>query len=231
MRKIFTLLCLSICLTFALRAQVLVSTEPMLKNAILEEFTGIHCQFCPDGHAIAQSIVDNNPGRAFTIAIHQGGYASPYSGEPDYRTPFGDALANQTGLTGYPAGTVNRHVFTGSSTALGRGSWVASCDQIMQEISPVNIGIQSDYEPSTRQLTIQVELYYTSSSTASSNFINVALIQDSIYGPQTGGNPSTNYRHMHMLRHLITGQWGDEVTWLHVPTHTPFLNHISLFQP
>ncbi len=212
MRKIFTLLTFSLFLTFSISAQVLVSTEPMLKNAILEEFTGIHCQYCPEGHAIAQSILDNNPGRAFTIAIHQGSYASPNTGEPDYRTPFGNAIANQTGLTGYPSGTVNRHVFTGSSTALGRGSWSAACDEIMQEMSPVNIGISSQYEASTRELTVQIELYYTANAPASSNFINVALIQDSIYGPQTGGNAGSNYRHMHMLRHMITGQWGDEVT-------------------
>lgn len=212
MRKIFTLLVLSVCFTFGLSAQVLVGTNPMHKNAILEEFTGIHCGYCPDGHAIAQSIIDNNPGRAFTIALHQGSFASPATGEPDYRTIFGDPLANQTGLTGYPSGTVNRHLFSGSATALGRGAWSAACDQIMKEVSPVNIGISSQYEASTRQLTIQVELYYTSNAITTSNFINVALTQDSIYGPQTNGGAGNNYRHMHMLRHMITGQWGDEVT-------------------
>jgi len=212
MRKIFTLLVLSVCFTFGLSAQVLVGTNSMLKNAILEEFTGIHCGYCPDGHAIAQSIIDNNPGRVFTIALHQGSFASPATGEPDYRTIFGDPLANQTGLTGYPSGTVNRHLFSGSATALGRGAWSAACDQIMKEVSPVNIGISSQYEASTRQLTIQVELYYTSNAITTSNFINVALTQDSIYGPQTNGGAGNNYRHMHMLRHMITGQWGDEVT-------------------
>lgn len=212
MRKIFTLILLSVCLFNGLFAQVLVTTEPTLKNAILEEYTGIHCQYCPQGHAIAQSIVDNNPGRAFTIAIHQGSFSTPSGSEPDYRTIFGDPLANQTGLTGYPSGTVNRHVFSGNATQLGRGSWVAACDDIMQEVSPVNLGISSQYEASTRLLTVQVELYYTANAPTASNFINVALIQDSIYGPQTGGGAGNNYRHMHMLRHLITGQWGDAVT-------------------
>ena len=201
-----------VCLTSGLSAQVLVGTDPMPKNAILEEFTGIHCTYCPSGHAIAQAILDANPGRAFTIALHQGSFAVPSTGEPDYRTIFGDAIAGQTGLTGYPSGTVNRRVFTGSTTALGRSVWAASCAQIMEEDSPVNIGIASSYEASTRLLTVQVELYYTANTPTSSNFINVALTQDSIYGPQTGGGAGSNYRHMHMLRHMITGQWGDEVT-------------------
>lgn len=211
MRKIFTLLVL-FSVAIQLQSQVLVSTDPMPKNAILEEFTGIHCQYCPDGHAIAQSILNNNPGRAFVIAIHQGSFAVPSGSEPDYRTPFGDAIAGQTGLTGYPSGTVNRHVFSGSATALNRGAWAGACDQIMQEASPVNVGITSEYEEASRQLTINVELYYTDNAAASSNFINVALIQDSVYGPQTGGGAGNNYRHMHMLRYMVTGQWGDEVT-------------------
>lgn len=212
MRKIFTLVVLTICLAVQLPAQVLVGTDPMLKNAILEEFTGIHCTYCPEGHAIAASIVENNPGRAFAIALHQGSFAAPSGSEPDYRTPFGDPIANQTGLTGYPSGTVNRHLFSGTKTALDRGAWSGACDMIMQETSPVNIGITSDYEAATRQLTINVELYYTSNAPTSTNFINVALTQDSVYGPQTGGGAGNNYRHMHMLRHMITGQWGDQVT-------------------
>jgi hypothetical protein len=82
----------------------------------------------------------------------------------------------------------------------------------MMDMSPVNIGIESDYVAATRTLNITVELYYTANAPTPSNFINIALIQDSIRGPQTGGGAGNNYLHMHMLRHLVTGQWGDEVT-------------------
>lgn len=212
MKKNLLLIVLSFVMATNLLAQVIVGTDPMPKNAILEEFTGIHCTYCPDGHRIAQAIMDNNPGRAFVIAIHQGSFATPSAGEPDYRTPFGNALAGQTGLTGYPSGTVNRHVFSGTNTILGRGSWNSACNIIMQQISPVNIGIASDFDPFSRLLTINVELYYTSDGPAPTNYLNLALIQDSIYGPQTGGNAGNNYRHMHMLRHLITDQWGEAIT-------------------
>ena len=37
-------------------SQLLVDTIPQNKKAVLEEFTGIHCVFCPDGHYIAQQI-------------------------------------------------------------------------------------------------------------------------------------------------------------------------------
>jgi hypothetical protein len=200
-----------------LSAQTLVSTDPQPRNVVLEEFTGIHCQYCPDGHKISQAISDAHPGRVVLMNIHQGGYAVPSGTEPDYRTPFGDAIAGQTGLTGYPAGTVNRHVFPGlgmatNATAMGRSNWGTASDIILADSTPVNIGVESQLDTITRILTVTVELYYTSGSVTTSNFIDVALLQNYIFGPQTNGGAGNNYRHMHMLRYLVTGQWGDEVT-------------------
>jgi hypothetical protein len=210
MKKITFTLLLLFALASAAVAQTLVTTDPTNKNVVLEEFTGIHCQYCPEGHVIAQAILDNNPGRAVAIAVHQGAFAVPDAGDPDYRTPFGDALASQAGINSYPAGTVNRHLFLGGKTGMGRGDWTPSANTILGQASPVNVGIETSYNSSTRELTVHVELYYTANSATTSNFINIALIQDHIFGPQTGGG--SNYEHMHMLRYLITGQWGDEVT-------------------
>ncbi len=209
--KRFSLLMTTVFASFSLWAQTLVSTDPQLRNALLEEYTGIHCVYCPEGHAIAASILENNPGRAVVIALHQGSFAVPSGSEPDYRTPWGNALATQAGINSYPSGTVNRHIFTGSASGMGRGDWTASCNTIMNQISPVNVGIESSYNEASRELTVHVELYYTADAAQGSNFINVALLQDHIFGPQTGGGAGNNYEHMHMLRDLITGQWGEEI--------------------
>lgn len=37
-------------------AQTIVSTSPQNKKVILEEFTGVNCVYCPQGHAIANNI-------------------------------------------------------------------------------------------------------------------------------------------------------------------------------
>jgi hypothetical protein len=76
----------------------------------------------------------------------------------------------------------------------------------------VNLGVESSLDTVTRLLTVHVELYYTAASSVPSNFINVALIQNHIFGPQTNGGAGNNYEHMEMLRFMVTGQWGDEVT-------------------
>ncbi len=214
MKKITFLLTLLSVFAFSY-AQTFVSTTPANKNVILEEYTGKTCGYCPDGHRRAQELIANNPGRFFAINIHQGGYAS---GTPNYTTQFGDALAGQTGLTGYPSGTINRHVFVGTTTALGRGEWAARSATVMGESSPVNVAAQATVDWSTRILTVVVEVYYTGNATNATNKLNVALLQNNVIGPQSGAstNPTmvvgTQYRHMHMLRHLLTGQWGADIT-------------------
>jgi hypothetical protein len=199
-------------------AQLPVNQSPENKNVVLEEFTGIHCVYCPDGHLRAQTIKNSNPDDVVLINIHVGSYASPSAGEPDFRTPFGSAIAGQSGLSGYPSGTVNRHVFEGSSTALNRGKWSTYSNIMFGIDSYANIALQSSLDITTRELTVDVEVYYTGNGSAT-NKINVALLQNGIEGPQTGmsGNPSQvlangKYQHNHMLRHMLTGQWGDVVT-------------------
>ncbi len=215
MKKLFTLSMLVLFSATYMFAQNIVGTDPENKNVVLEEFTGIHCTYCPQGHQIAQGIQNANPDDVVLINIHTGSYANPNSGEPDFRTPWGDAIAGQSGLTGYPAGTVNRHLFPGmsqgSGTAMSRGNWSAASSQILNEGSYVNVGVESFIDVETRELIVNVEAYYTGDSPESTNLMNVAILQDSIYGPQTGGGAGNNYNHMHMLRHLVTGQWGVDI--------------------
>jgi hypothetical protein len=66
-----------------------------------------------------------------------------------------------------------------------------------------------------------VEAYFTGSQSVSSNRIHVGVVQNNVLGPQSGAssgypanwNASTSlYKHMHMLRAVITPQWGDAIT-------------------
>ncbi|MCB2206661.1 MAG: Omp28-related outer membrane protein [Bacteroidetes bacterium] len=193
-------------------AQTLVSTDPQPKNVILEEYTGIYCGYCPDGHAIGQALMAQNPNRVAIISLHQGSYAVPQQGDPDFRTSWGDSLAWQAGVHGYPMATVNRHVFNGTNTAMSRGDWIVSAHKIMEEVSPVNVGVQSFFDSIKRELHIVVELYYTASSPHPTNRLNIALLQNQLLGPQIGGTGGNDYVHMHVLRDLITGQWGELIT-------------------
>ncbi len=224
MKKLTTLIIATLfCVTY-LFAQNFVSTTPENKNVVLEEFTGIHCVYCPDGHLQAQNFYDANPGDVVLINIHTGGYASPNPGEPDFRSdPEGAGIAGQASVSGYPAGTINRHLFAGmgqaGGTAMSRSNWATAGGQILTQPSCVNVAAEASLNISTRELTVDVEAYYTDNSTSSTNKINVVLLQNNVEGPQTGGAsynpgamlPNGNYNHQHMFRHLLTGQWGDDI--------------------
>lgn len=197
----------------------IVSMTPSNRNVVLEEYTGINCTWCPAGHLVANQIKDAHPGRVNLINIHQGSFAAN-----TYTTEFGNALANQTNLDGYPSGTVNRHVFSGGITALGRGDWASASNTILGMSSPVNIAGEGTLDWTTRTLNIRVQLYYTASQNVSSNALNIAITQDNVLGSQVGKekNPDqvvgNQYNHMHMLRHLITGQWGETINTISAGT-------------
>jgi hypothetical protein len=207
-------------------AQTFVSTTPENRNIVLEEFTGIHCTYCPDGHVIAQNLYNSNPGDVTLINIHVGSYASPSPGEPDFRTNFGTAIDAQAQVAGYPAGTVNRHQFAmsqGGGTAMSRSDWATAGSYMLADNSPVNIGIMSNVDVVANTLNVDVEVYYTDSTVVLDNYLNVFVLQNNVAGPQIGAqsfNPSAiiagpwnpTYNHNHMFRHSLTGQWGDMIS-------------------
>lgn len=217
-KALFSAMLLAICQISL--AQNIATTTPQHVTAVLEEYTGIHCGFCPDGHKLATELKNDYPNQVILVNVHTGGYAVPSGNEPDYRTAFGTNLANQTNLAGYPSGTVSRHVFSNlaSTMALNRGSWRAAAESILANPSPVTVGATSTFNAGTRVLTVDVEAYYNADAANATNKINVVLIQDSLLGPQSGGtnfNPTNyvngQYVHNHMLRHLISGQWGSDI--------------------
>lgn len=193
-----------------------VDETPQNRKVVLEEFTGVNCGNCPDGHRRANALRDAHPGEVFLINIHQGSYA--YPAEIDLRTNYGDALASQAGINSYPNATINRHSFNGSIAVADRTAWTSLSEGLLSTEAYANIAAKATVDWQTREMQVTVQVYYTGNSPASTNYLNVALLQDYIYGPQAGMNANmeqvdgNQYVHMHALRDLITGQWGEEIT-------------------
>ena len=225
---------------FGVNAQTFVSTTPENKKVVLEEFTGIYCGFCPDGHVIGQGLHTANPNDVFLINIHTGGYAGPNGpSDPDFRTIFGNAIANASGLAGYPAGTVNRATFntiapqgSAGSTALSRGDWAAAAALVMAEPSEVNVAAQASYDMGTGILTVNTESYFTAAGSAGGYNLHVAVVMNNVAGPQSGAqnyNPggiipgpwNPTYNHQHMMVHLMDGATGLEYNIVTAGTFVP----------
>ncbi len=213
MRKIALItMLLSALVSGGLKAQNFVSTETQKRNVIIEEYTGKHCSWCPEGQMTANAIAKANPGKVFLMNIHAGPFSPPTF--PNLNTDDGTTMVEDYGVTAYPAGFVNRT----SAYEMAREQWSPYTLQQLQQDAECNIDGQVVINPTTREATITVEVYYTSNSIASFNYLTIAMIQDSIWGDQDGGfaNPEQyvngEYCHLHIMRDIITSTWGDEIS-------------------
>lgn len=204
--------------------QTPVSQTAQNKNVVLEELTGINCQYCPDGHKRANDIAVANPGRVVLVNIHAGGFATPGAGQPDLRTTDGTALDGFLDPAGYPAGAVQRTPY-GSETflATSRANWQGQVTTALGQASPVNVAMDATIDATTRQLVLHVEIFYTTPQAMGTNhYLNVGILQNDYEGPQISASPTYNpaamlpngqYLHQHMFRGFINagGTWGETI--------------------
>jgi len=114
-------------------AQTIVSTNPENRNAIIEEFTGITCGFCPYGHKEIDQFITNHPNDGFAIAYHQGFFAIPDPGQPDYTTVYGDGLGSYFGVSAWPNALINRHEWVVDTFLYPLNDWQQLASQILSE--------------------------------------------------------------------------------------------------
>jgi hypothetical protein len=202
-----------------------VSHTAQKRNVLIEEFTGVNCGFCPDGHKIVRLLEEADPTHVFPITIHSGGFATPGSGQLDFRTTYGntaDGMAYGSSHS-YPAAMFNRHQFA-SVPALAvqqRAQFPAFKDSVKTKLNAyANVGVTAIVDASTRKMTVRCQVYYTGNATVTSNKLHIALVQSEIIGNQHNyGNPLYNlemytntstltYRHQRALRTYLTGANG-----------------------
>lgn len=207
-------------------AQLPVSTTPQNTKAVLEEFTGVYCGYCPDGHQIATSLKTADPTNVVLINIHAGPYATVNTGEPDFTTPEGTAINNMTGMSiaGYPAGDVNRTAFasyyqTSGGMAQNRNTWGTTFATEKALSAYCNVALQGTVNVATRVLTVEAQVYYTANAPVGTNSLSVMLLESKVTGPQhnygsptpynaSNYNPDGSYNHNHVLRKELTPTFG-----------------------
>ena len=188
-----------------------VSTDPQNKKILLEEFTGIHCGNCPDGHAMAKKLHTAKPEDVFIIAVHAGYYATPGADQADLRTDDGIELHDFFGADSYPSGMVNRIPY-GNEYAISRSLWAKQARIIISDIAPVNLMVNCEYDDFYEKITVTVDGYWVEDSPSDSARLSVALLQNNIQAYQAGSGIGDDYIHQHILRDYITDAFGDLIT-------------------
>ena len=190
--------------------------QQQYRNVLIEEFTGRNCPYCPMGHKALDDISNINPGKVFPVNIHAQNSLSPTSYPNlniDVSISYFNAFNNMGGI---PSVMVNR---VGESVHPANNECSNLVSQQLSQLAEVNIDGNVVINPDTRVAEITVELEYTSSSAYNTNYLTIMMLQDNIIGSQSGASTyypeqivDGQYRHMHVLRDVITPTWGDAVS-------------------
>ena len=193
----------------------ILSAVPV-KNALLQDFTGAWCQFCPDGTAIMDDILTQDP-NVIGVATHIG---------DAMEISDGNSYANEY-ISGYPSGIVDLYKFEDQSDVeINRGLWAAKSAERHGMTVPVSVSIESQsYDDQTRQATVTVAADFV--GTVSDDLrMNLWFIENGVTGTGSGydqvnfyntqsghpyagaGNPIVGFVHNHTLRHMAGGPWG-----------------------
>jgi hypothetical protein len=189
---------------------------PELKNVVIEEFTGVRCPNCPQGHQVIASIKASNPERIVAVSLHPiNSLGAPYAfSVQDFKNQKAQSLFDYLGQIGLePAAGIDRKLFSGESNILlDKNKWITCANQQLAQTSPVNLLLSKSYDSVSRELTMIVELHYTD-TVPESNKLTLLLTESNIVTAQLDGSIiDTFYTHKDVMRDVITDITGDVIT-------------------
>ena len=186
-----------------------VAAQP--KNVLIEDFTGVHCDNCPDAQAKAIAIENANPGRVSVIGIHcTDAFGFPFPGHPDYRTINGTNLVSYLiGTPGsLPTGDIDRTIipfYTPASILVPYSTWPGYVDSFLKYKTPkAAIAFNNKtYNAGSRTLSIDITTTFPLAST-DTFYVSAALIEGGFADwQQTHNSVNKNFVFEHVLRKLM----------------------------
>lgn len=199
-----------------------IKIDTNLRSVLLEDYTGMKCQNCPQATEVAKTIEELYKNQVFVIAVHAGYFANPDSLNPtspfytqDFRNPTSQTWLKAFNIQTNPLGLVNRAYYK-STTNL----WIQAsewADAVTAQVKLPKAAVMSMHNNITisgndTTLSSSVQLRFLQKFSGSYNLC-VCIMEDSIVGPQQVGSTVVhNYVFNDLLRGSINGYWGEEVT-------------------
>jgi len=190
---------------------------PTDKHVLLEEFTGVRCINCPDGHIIIQSLKSTYGDKVASAAFHTNDLGEAYpNATEDLRTADGEILQDYLVYQGAkPCATIDRVKFGSGdvSPMYSKGVWSKHVQTEINKTAPLNIYIAPVYDSTTRTLSFSTELHYTQAVTDQQK-ISVLLLETNLVEPQINASNviDPNYLHRDVFRKAVTNIKGDPIT-------------------
>ncbi len=204
------------------------------RNVLVEDYTGHKCGNCPRASRAIYDLKSVYGDRLIIMAIHAGGFATPFPPAApyytyDFRTTAGTELDTDFGISvaGNPNGMVNRRKVNGSYI-IASTKWADEASAIFSDASPlpINMEITNSFNTSTRLLQTQVNTEFFKSLTGSYKLC-VFMVEDSIVNWQKDYDATPEdvefYTHREVLRGSMNGTYGAVVT----PTNLGDINTLT----
>lgn len=188
---------------------------PQPRVVMLEEYTGIKCVNCVAGHDKIHDLKDTYGDRLVAASIHATFFANPISGKSviDFRTDEAEDIAQEFGVSGLPAGVVDRKIFPAETGyPVGIAKWDSYISDQLAETSKLNLELKAlEYDASDSTHTVQLEIVLLEDLSGPLN-ITIMVTENGIeeyqLGPQ-GDLP--NYIHNEVMRATVTPAVGTKL--------------------
>ena len=189
---------------------------PDPKVAYLEEFTGVQCVNCVQGHELVASLLAQKGEQLAAVGVHSGDFSAPYVGTHtsvyDFRTPEGDAI-NSTiygNVPGQPTAGIDRRRFLGQGNrATYRSAWTKYINYQLRQPNPCNIKLTSVFDALANKLKVKAVVTFTAdvnSETKLTLLLSESGMKDAQLLPD--GSVDDNYTHRHVFRTTLTPPTG-----------------------
>lgn len=195
-----------------------ITTLPAAQQRVvlIEDFTGVRCINCPDGHEQAANIEAANPGRVIAVSLHSDFLGVAYTGQPELRIPEAQSLENLLGpAPAKPVAAIDRVLFNGETSILQfLQQWSGRTNERLTQNVPVNIEIENTLETlgTSRNLKIKIKATYLQNITAD-NRLTIMLAEENVVAAQlTNSGVDSNYIHKNVVRAFLTRFNGDVLT-------------------
>lgn len=201
--------------TGSLQTVVYDPASVVQRKSLLDHFTTAVCVNCPAAHTRLDQAIAGNEDRLVWVAHHVGYYTDDMTYSPDAQS---SGMMGFYGSSSFAPGMMldrNPEIVPGNySGVVGSVSAVATIQSQISEALSVPAFVSVDfqnlsYNASSREVSFDVAGQFKQDISGDIN-LTVYITEDSIMGTQTGA--TGQYKHDHVLRTVVSGYWGDDLT-------------------
>lgn len=211
-------------------ANIICKDEYTRRKVLLEQFSTTQCTNCPRAHMTIKKELKYDDDVIWVI--HHAGYgvdnmtikeSEEYLYFYNSNTVYAPAaMLDRSNLSQYGALDANGASSPGPVFNVTSAGISKLLNQRLNSPALINVNIDHNYDQNSRSLTLSVygDMPSEDESRLKGNNVclNVFLVEDSIPGIQSGA--AGTYIHDHVIRKVLTGVWGDGITFTNGKYHS-----------